>query len=129
MTFKSDSMPWSPQLEEDCDKLASDIETEDDEILVITARLSRLALQATEIHRHLYDDPENSGHASLHIEPLKKSLDELKRRLSNKQKQHSKNHVFVNYLVSKADTTTQVPSSHTSSPLKWQYTSLPLAIH
>jgi hypothetical protein len=88
MTFKSDMMPWSSQLEEDCTKLAADAETEDDEILIAMVRVSKVSLQATEVFRHLTDGSEAGGHAILHISPLQKTLDELKHAFSDKQKQH-----------------------------------------
>jgi hypothetical protein len=89
MTFKSDNvMPWSSTLEEDCRKLASDQEAGDDEILVAMARISRIFLQATEVFRFLNDSPEGSGHTSLHIGLLKKSLDECRALLSDRQNQH-----------------------------------------
>jgi hypothetical protein len=89
MTFKSDNtMPWSSTLEEECRKLASDQEAEDDEILVAMVRVSRICLQATELFRLFNDNPENSGHTALHIGLLKKSLDECRALISDRQKQH-----------------------------------------
>lgn len=91
MTFKSDTIPWSTQLEEDCAKLAVDMETEGDIFLVAMVRISKLLFQASEIYRHLFDHATSA--AILHIEPLKSSLDEIKATLSVKQKMHGIQHV------------------------------------
>ncbi|KAH7394994.1 hypothetical protein DE146DRAFT_67273 [Phaeosphaeria sp. MPI-PUGE-AT-0046c] len=86
MTFKSDTIPWSSQMEEDCAKLASDMETEGDTFLVAMVQISKLLFQASEIYRHLFENATSA--AILHIEPLKSSLDEVKAKLSVKQKLH-----------------------------------------
>jgi hypothetical protein len=88
MTFKSDIMPWSSQLEEDCAKLAVDAETPDDEILIAMVRVSRICAQATEVYQHLLEAPEKGAHAIMHISPLKSFLDELKASLSARQIHH-----------------------------------------
>jgi hypothetical protein len=87
MTFKSDMMVWSPQLEENCVRLALESETEDDTILVAVVRISCICLQATEVHRYLADT--TGGHVSMHIEPLKNKLENFKATLSNAQTRHS----------------------------------------
>lgn len=88
MTFKSDTIPWSSQLEEDCAKLASDMETEGDTFLIAMVQISKLLFQASEIYRHLFENATSA--AILHIEPMKSSLDEIKAKLSVKQKLHGK---------------------------------------
>jgi hypothetical protein len=102
MTFKSDNiMPWSSTLEEDCKKLASDREAGDDEMLVAMARISRICMQATEVFRLLNDGPENGGHSALHISSLKKSLDECRALLSDRQEQHcelSASDFFISFM-------------------------------
>jgi hypothetical protein len=89
ITFKSDNiMSWSPTLEQDCEKLALNEGAENDDILVAMVRISRICLQATEAFRLLNDSPESGAHTALHISPLKKSLDECRALLSDRQKQH-----------------------------------------
>jgi hypothetical protein len=88
LTFKSDMMPWSSQIDENCNKLAADAEAAGDEILIAMVRISKLCMQATEVFRHLFDN--GSPHASMHIGPLENSLKELKSVLSVTQKQHGK---------------------------------------
>lgn len=88
MTFKSDVMPWTAQIDENCIKLTADAETEGDQVLIAIVRVSRLCMQATDVYRHLFDN--GSPHASMHIGPLKNSLDELRSELSATQKQHGK---------------------------------------
>lgn len=97
MTFKSDAIPWSSQLEEDCTKLANDMETEGDMFLIAMVRISKLLFQASEIYRHLFDNATSA--AILHIEPLKSSLDEIKATLSVKQKLHG----MLNYQIQTSD--------------------------
>jgi hypothetical protein len=94
MTFKSDMMAWSPQLEDNCVRLALEAEAEDDTILVAIARISRICLQATEVHRYLADN--TGAHVSMHIEPLKNKLEDFKTTLSNVQAHHSQYvHTYV----------------------------------
>jgi hypothetical protein len=103
MTFKCDIIPWSPTLEESCGKLAIDAETEGDEILIAMARFSRISLQANELHRHLCDNPESNGHAALHVDPLKKTFDQLRDTLSDKQKEHCVSYHLFPTMESYAD--------------------------
>lgn len=79
---------WSPQLEENCAKLAQAKETEGDKMLIAIVRISRICLQATEVHRYLADN--SGGHVSMHIEPLKDKLELFKGTLSDAQRSHSK---------------------------------------
>lgn len=82
-TFKSDVMPWSVQLELDCDHLVAAGETEGDNDLTIMARISRVAVQAAEVQQMLVDT--GSAHGALHIPLLLASLDRIKRDLSDAQ--------------------------------------------
>jgi hypothetical protein len=113
MTFKSDIMPWSPQLEEDCVKLAADAETEDDEFLIAMVRVSRVCLQATEVFRHLSESSEKGGHAILHITPLKSMLEELRNTLSDRQKQHQ---TVVAYLCAAEVAIYELAALHPPNP-------------
>jgi hypothetical protein len=88
--MKHEYMLWSPQIEEDCDQLLSEGETEGDAILVAMARISRVLIQIAELNRHLYDHPESTRHTSLHIPPLKALLEDVKGMLSDQQRQHSR---------------------------------------
>jgi hypothetical protein len=88
--MKHDDMAWSPQLEEDCVKLLNEGEAEGDVILVTMARVSRICHETSELYRHLYDNPESSRHASLHIQALKSALEGVRGALSEQQRQHSK---------------------------------------
>ncbi|KAH5067517.1 hypothetical protein HBI25_198180 [Parastagonospora nodorum] len=87
LTFNSDIIAWSPQLEENCAKLAQARETEGDEILIAIVFISRICLQATEVHRYLADN--NGGHVSMHIKPLKDKLELFKATLSDEQRSHT----------------------------------------
>lgn len=73
-------------LEKSCAKLALDAETEGDEILVVIVRISRLCLQAAEIHRYLLAN--DGGHIAMHIEPLRTKLVEIRATLSDRLKRH-----------------------------------------
>jgi hypothetical protein len=86
-------MPWLPQLEEDCNQLIVDAESEDDDTLVTIVRASRICLKAAEVGRHLADNPEHSRHVALHIAPLRFTLDRFKATMSLEQAQHSKTSV------------------------------------
>jgi hypothetical protein len=88
VTFNSDVIAWSPQLEENCAKLAQARETEGDETLIAIVFISRICLQATEVHRYLTDN--SGGHVSMHIKPLKDKLELFKATLSDEQRSHSK---------------------------------------
>jgi hypothetical protein len=96
MTHKSDVMNWSSQLEENCNKLATDSETESDEILVAMVRISRLCHQATDVYRHLLDN--DSPHTSIHIEPLRNAFEAVKGQLSVKQKEHGR--IIASHMIS-----------------------------
>jgi hypothetical protein len=87
--MKHDYMLWSPQVEDDCGQLLSEGEAEGDAILVAICRVSRICLQTAELCRHMYDNPESSRHASLHIGSLKISLEEVRGKLTDQQRQHS----------------------------------------
>ena len=81
-------MHWSSQLEQDCARLASEMETEGDKLLASLASISRICLQVTEVNRHLSD---NSGtYTALHIAPLIASLNQVRGTLSDEQTHHSK---------------------------------------
>jgi hypothetical protein len=97
--MKYDYTSWSPQLEEDCVKLTSEGEAEGDAILVAMARVSRLLVQTAELDRHLHDYPESCRHVSLHIGPLKSSLDVIRGALSDQQRQHSETFLTILYLL------------------------------
>jgi hypothetical protein len=86
MTFKSDIMSWSSQLEENCAKLSSDAETEGDHILIAMVRVSRLCVRATEVHRLLYDESDTGRHVTMHVASLKTSLETLRATLSETQR-------------------------------------------
>lgn len=89
-TFKYDTMPWLPQLEEDCNELTTNAECDGDSVLVSIVRISRICLRALGLYRHLIDDPEQSRHVALHIGPLKSDLDKYRSAISPDQAQHSK---------------------------------------
>jgi hypothetical protein len=88
MTFKSDIMAWSPQLEENCVKLAAEAETEGDAFLIAMARISRLCVRATEIQRFLLDESETGRHVTMHIASLQTSLETLKSTIPESRKCH-----------------------------------------
>jgi hypothetical protein len=93
-TFKIDMMPWSSQLDRDCDHLATTRETESDSVLAIVARISRICLQASEVYRHLAESPSKNVQVVLHIEPLIASLAQVKKTLSEAQLSHGE---FASY--------------------------------
>ncbi|KAF1944325.1 hypothetical protein EJ02DRAFT_341179 [Clathrospora elynae] len=88
MAFRSDPMAWSTQIEEACDMLSKNIESERDDILVTTARLARIVLSATEISRRALDDPTTAQYAMMAIEPLKLTLSTFKSTLTPGYHQH-----------------------------------------
>jgi hypothetical protein len=100
-TLNYDIMPWSSQLEDDCDSLASQSETEGDAILVALAQISRIGMHAVEVNQSIYDKYENNKIATLHIAQFKASLDLLRNTLSVQQTQHSKSHhILVDVCIS-----------------------------
>jgi hypothetical protein len=88
-TFKSDMMPWTTQIEQDCDHLAAAGETEGDAALTIMARISQVAVQAAEVSQMLIDSGSHAPGA-LHIPLLLASLDHIKSSLSSDQLDQSK---------------------------------------
>jgi hypothetical protein len=88
MTFKSDMMAWSPQLEENCAKLAAEAETEADKVLIAMVRISRICVRATAVQRFLFDESETGRHVTMHIASLKTSLETLSSTLSESEKCH-----------------------------------------
>ena len=81
-------MPWSSQIDEACDKLASDGESEGDMILVSMARLSRIIVSATEIFRRVSDDAAYAKTVVLQIGPLEMALNSLKATFTAEQLGH-----------------------------------------
>ncbi|KAF2031503.1 hypothetical protein EK21DRAFT_62946 [Setomelanomma holmii] len=98
-TFKYDSMPWLPQLDNDCNRLQADGASESDQILVAIVRASKMCLRAADVGRYLFDDPDSSRHVALHIGHLSSELDQFRSTLSGEQLQHSKTTVSINELA------------------------------
>jgi hypothetical protein len=94
-------MLWSPQMEEACDSLIKSKESEGDEILIITARLARIAIKAVEVYRRASEDPPTRQYAMMAIEPLKLSLSNLKSATSPVYLQHRKKLLHLSVLVLK----------------------------
>jgi hypothetical protein len=88
-------MFWSPQMEEACDCLTKSKESEGDEILVTTARLAKIAINAAEVSRRASDDQTTAHHAMMAIEPLKLSLSSLRSTIPPVYLQHSKKLVYL----------------------------------
>jgi hypothetical protein len=55
-------------------RLSNEEETNGNGVLISTACISRIGLQATEVTSYLADN-NNRGHVSTHIEPLKKNFE------------------------------------------------------
>jgi hypothetical protein len=91
-TLNYDIMPWSSQLEDDCDSLASQSETEGDAILIALVQISRIGMHAAEANQSIYDKYENCKLATLYVAQLKSSLYLIRSTLSVQQTQHSKSH-------------------------------------
>jgi hypothetical protein len=100
-TFGYDLMLWSPQMEDACDSLVKSDESWGDAILIITARLARIAIKAVEVSRRASDDAPTAQHAMMAIEPLKLSLSNLKSATSPVYLQHRKKLLPIPFLVLK----------------------------
>jgi hypothetical protein len=94
-------MFWSPQMEEACESLTRSKESEGDEILITTARLAKIAINAAEVSRRASDDPTTAQHAIMAIEPLKLSLSSLRSTITPVYLQHSRKPLSVPDLVLK----------------------------
>jgi len=93
-TFEYDMMPWSFQLEHDCNQLAREQEAEGDGLLICLARISKICLRVADLNHHL-SETGSGANATLHISPLIASLDEIRRTLEEDQLSH---HSIVAYI-------------------------------
>ncbi|KAF1846819.1 uncharacterized protein K460DRAFT_131539 [Cucurbitaria berberidis CBS 394.84] len=88
-TLKYDCLPWSSQIEEACDKLTRNAEDEGDRILVATARIARICVNAAEVARRALEDPNYTNHVIPTIGPLKTCLDSARSTLTAEQLGHN----------------------------------------
>lgn len=73
-------MPWSSQIDQDCEHLATAGESEGDIDLTIMTRIAHVVVQAAEVSHIIDDSSTSTTDGSLHIPLLLASLDRVKSR-------------------------------------------------